>query len=69
VGSVAIGLSLLLVLVPRYGLTGAAGASALTWVLRAGTAWWVAGRGSVGIDGNVGLGRDGVDDLDARGKP
>jgi O-antigen/teichoic acid export membrane protein len=35
---------LLLWLVPRFGLAGAALASALTWVWRAATAWMVAGR-------------------------
>jgi len=37
---------LLLWLVPRFGLAGAALASALTWIWRAATAWMVAGRES-----------------------
>ena len=37
---------LLLWLVPRFGLAGAALASALTWMWRAATAWMVAGRKS-----------------------
>ena len=42
--SVGVGLLLLIFLVPRFGLTGAALASALTWIWRVAIAWWVAAR-------------------------
>ena len=37
---------LLIVLVPHFGLSGAALASALTWICRTTTAWIIAGRGA-----------------------
>jgi len=64
--AVAVDLVLLWILVPRYGLTGAAAASAITWAWRTGTAWLTE---LAVIDGKIRLGRNGVDDLDAGGKP
>jgi O-antigen/teichoic acid export membrane protein len=56
--SIGIGFLFLFLLVPRFGITGAAGAAVLIWAWRTGTAWWISARDKSGsvIDGETGSG-------------